>query len=226
MKRIRVVAGRTVLVTAVTAVVLSGCSALSPATISTPYPPADGVGLTLPGTSVLLRDFLVIGTAKDAPAAVLGTVVNDGDSAVEVSLQAPLGTATATAAAGATPATAGQAAQTLVNVAAHGTVRIGPDQTAKMVISDLAVPPGATTTLTAATQAGGRANVELPVMLPQGIYASLTPAPTPSATPTATALATSAAKAGKKKKKKSATSTTATDSATATAAPTATAVTN
>jgi hypothetical protein len=205
VKRIRVVTGRTVLLTAVTAVTLAGCSVLSPATIITPYPAADGVGLVLPGTSVALRDLLVVGTAKDAPATVIGTVVNDGDSPVEVSLQAD-------------PGATGQPTQTLINVGAHSSVQLGPDQTNKMVISDLAVAPGAFTSLSAATQAGGRADINVPVLLPQGIYASLTPAPVPSETASVDPSATATPTPGKstKKKQKSSSTTTPTPTANAT----------
>jgi hypothetical protein len=196
------------LLTAAVAVGLAGCSYLSPAVIATPYAAADGVGLDLPGTAVSLRDFLVVGTAKDAPAAVIGTVVNDGAGPVQVSLQVD-------------PGATGQPSQTLVDVNAHSSVQVGPNQKVTMVIPDLAVAPGAFTGMSAATQTGGRADVSVPVLLPQGVYSSLTPSPVPTATetpsstdsPDATGTPTpTATKSAKKKSSKS----------TSTATPTAT----
>jgi len=180
MQRTRQVGGRTLLIMAALVIGLTGCSDLSPATITTPYPAADGVGIDLPGTQVALRNFLVVSTAQGAPGAVIGSVVNDGGSPIQVSLQTDLGAST-------------QPTQTLVQVGPHASVQLGPDQTQKMVISALAVPPGAVTEISAATALGGRADVAVPVLLPQGQYATLTPGPTATDTakPTSSASPTS-----------------------------------
>ncbi len=199
MKRTRVVAGRTMLVTAAVAVGLAGCSVLSPATVIKPYAAADGVGLDLPGGTVSLRNFLVVGTAKGKPAAVVGTVVNDGPTDVQVGLQSDLG------------ATA-QPTQTVVEVDAHSAVQVGPGQKVTMVIPQLPVDPGSVTAISAATQSGGRADVDVPVLLPQGEYSSLTPSPTPSETATETpenSATPSADSTTSSKKKKSKTTSTA-----------------
>ena len=89
MKRICDVAGRTALVAAALAVGLSGCSALSPSTVTETYPASDGTNTDLPGSSVALRNFLVIGAEKGAPAELVGAVINDGAAPVDVS-QSPL----------------------------------------------------------------------------------------------------------------------------------------
>jgi hypothetical protein len=172
VKRTRVVTGRTVLVTAAISVCLAGCSVLSPSVISS-YPAADGINVSLPGTSVGLRNLVVVGTAKDAPATVVGALVNNGSTTVHVTLQADLGPS-------------GQPAQTAIDIEPHSSVQIGPDQQTTMEISDLAVAPGAVTTISAATQIGGRVDAQVPVMLAEGPYASLTAAPTPTETPTPT----------------------------------------
>jgi hypothetical protein len=197
--RPRDVAGRSALATAVLALSLAGCSLASPATIATPYPAADGVGTDLPGTGVKLRDFLVVGTEKGAPAEVIGAVVNNGSTPIEVSLQADLG------------ATA-QPTQTVVRVAAQSITLLGPQQRTRMEIPDLPVVPGSLTGISAATAAGGRADFSVPVLLPHGPYAGLTPSPTPTETPTPTGSPTSS----KTKKKSSDTTSTQTDTPTAT----------
>jgi hypothetical protein len=195
VKRTRDVAVRTALAVTALAVSLAGCSALSPRVINTPYPAADGVQLNLPGSNVKLRDFLVVGTSVGAPAEVIGVVVNDGSSPARISLQADLG------------ATA-QPTQTLVQVEAHGVVRIGPDQATQMELPQLPVIPGGVLALSAATATGGTANLEVPVVLPEGDYAGLTPAPTTEApTPTET-------KATKSKKDKAKATSTPTTSPT------------
>ncbi len=178
MKRIRYVAGRSALATTALAVVLSGCSALSPAIIAEPYPASDGTNIDLPGTSVVLRNFLVIGAEKGAAGVVLGALANDGTSPVQVSLQADLGETA-------------QPTQTLITVGPKSSVQLGPDQQFEMTIPELPVEPGATTSFTAQTTAGGKTELTVPVLRPQDEYMDVTPAPTteeptPSATPTRT----------------------------------------
>lgn len=173
VKRIRAVASRSALVTAALVVALSGCSELSPAVTATPYPASDGASIDLPGSAVALRNFIVIGAEKGAPAVVVGAVINDGPAEVQVSLQADLGATT-------------QPTQTVVRVGAHSSVQIGPEQAFEMPIPELPVEPGANTSFSAATAAGGKAELSVPVLRPEHEYAELTPAPT-TAAPTATA---------------------------------------
>jgi hypothetical protein len=172
VKRIRDIAGKSALVTAALAVVLSGCSLLSPSIITEPYAAADGVNVDLPGSTVALRNLIVIGAEKGEPAVVLGAVVNSGSSDVEVSLQADLGETT-------------QPSQTVVRVNANSSVQLGPGQKFEMEIPELPVEPGANTTLSAATMTGGRTELTVPVLRPEDHYASITPAPTTPAPTTA-----------------------------------------
>jgi hypothetical protein len=151
----------------------AGCSALSPSTITKPYPAADGTNVDLPGSAVALRNFLVVGTAKGAQASVVGSVVNDGSTAVQVSLQAPLGATE-------------QPKATVVDVQPHSSVRIGPGEQTVMLLPELTVVPGALTALSAATTAGGTTEFSVPVIPPQAEYAQLTPSPSPSPSPSPT----------------------------------------
>jgi hypothetical protein len=170
VKRTREFAGRTVLATAVLALGLTGCSAISPSVVKT-YPASDGVAADLPGSTVALRNFLVVGSEKGSAAEVIGALVNSGTAPVQVSLQAAVGASA-------------QPTQTVVTVPANSITQVGPDQTTTMEIADLAVVPGSVLGITAATGGGGRADLNVPVLLPQGEYASLTPAPAPTDTPT------------------------------------------
>jgi hypothetical protein len=171
VKRTFDVAGKTVVATALLAFGLAGCSAINPAVITTPYPASDGVAASLPGTSVALRNFLVVGAAKGSAAEVVGAVVNTGSTPVQVSLQAAVGASS-------------QPTQTQLTVPANAIMQVGPGQATDMQIADLAVDPGQVLGLTASTAAGGRADLSVPVLLPQNEYADLTPGPTPTDTAT------------------------------------------
>ena len=225
MKRTRVVAAKTALATGVLALGLAGCAVTSPAVIRTPYPASDGIDADLPGTDVGLRNLIVIGAAKGTEAELIGSVINTGTADARINLQAAVGES-------------GQPSQTTVAVGAGETVQFGPgDNQTPVTITDLAVAPGDVTGLTASTTSGGRVDLSVPVLTPEGDYAGITPpaaTQTPSAGPTgspsssADATATDAAATGvtptdgstpqstnnsKKKKKK--------DEATATETPTA-----
>jgi hypothetical protein len=167
VKRIRDVVGRTALVTAVLAIGLSGCSELSPSIVTEPYPASDGTNAELPGSTVALRNFLVIGAEKGKPAELIGAVVNDSAEAVDVAFQTD-------------PGGGAQPAQAVVKVEPYSTVQIGPEQKNTLSIPQLSVEPGATTSLSAATTAGGRTEITVPVLRPEDEYASITPGPTPS----------------------------------------------
>jgi hypothetical protein len=167
--------GKTVLgsaVLAIGALGLSACSAISPTVIGT-YPASDGVGADLPGTQISLRNFLAVGAQKGAPAEVIGAVVNDGQTAVQVLLQAAVGDTA-------------QPTQARITVGPGSIVQLGPGQPTDLAISDLAVQPGGVLGLTAMTADGGRTDLQIPVVLPAGNYTSVTPAATPTETPTPT----------------------------------------
>ena len=174
MKRTRVVAAKTALAAGAVALGLTGCSVTNPATIKDPYPPSDGINADLPGSQVLLRNLIVIGAEQGGDAELIGSVVNQGDQDARVNLQAAVGES-------------GQPSQTTVAVGAGQTVQFGPGSNQTPVsISGLAVPPGDVTGMTASTESGGRVDLNVPVLPPEGDYADVTPAatPTPSATST------------------------------------------
>ncbi len=180
MKRTRVVAAKTALAAGAVALGLAGCSVTNPAVIKEPYPASDGIDADLPGTDVLLRNLIVIGAEQGAEAELIGSVINNGDEDARVNLQAAVGES-------------GQPSQTTVSVGARQVVQFGPgaDQT-PVSITALAVPPGDVTGLTASTTSGGRVDLSVPVLPPEGDYASVTPAasPTSSSSPGASEEAT------------------------------------
>jgi len=152
--------------------VLTGCSVLSPATTITPYAPSDGVNVDL-SDDVALRNFLVVGSEKGGPGAVVGAIVNDGDRTVTVELATQLGEAA-------------QPSQTRVSVPPGGQVLVAPGARNEMVVDELPVGPGEMLEMSAAAASAGAKFFEAPVLQPQGEYASLTAAPT-TAPPTPTA---------------------------------------
>ena len=172
MKRTRVVAAKTALAAGVVAVGLAGCSVTSPAVIRTPYPASDGIDADLPGTDVGLRNLLVIGAAKGSEAELTGSVINSGTTDARINLQAAVGET-------------GQPSQTTVAVGAGESVQFGPgaNQT-PVTITDLAVAPGDVTGLTASTTSGGRVDLSVPVLPPEGDYVGITPSASPAVTPT------------------------------------------
>jgi hypothetical protein len=158
---------------------LTGCSAMSPATIETPYDASDGVNVDL-GQQIGLRNFLVVAKEKGAPAAVLGSVVNDSDQETTVELTAQLGETT-------------QPSVTRISVPAQSRVLIVPGGRQQMIIPELPVEPGAVLDMSAAAADAGATYFEAPVVPAAGSYSSLTappttapPTPTPAASPSGT----------------------------------------
>jgi hypothetical protein len=150
------------------AVVASGCSIASPATIRTPYAAGDGsngeVGV------VKFRNFLAVSAAEGKPGVVVGAVTTEGTQSARVQLtvldadgRTALGETTVTVKPG-----------ELV------TVGSGTDATA-LQLRNVPVQPGAVLTLRATTDAGN-ADLSLPVLAPENQYKTITPSAEPSAT--------------------------------------------
>jgi len=144
---------------ALAALLLAGCSALSPITTAYPYNPSDGVRVEL-GSTLKAENLLVISAAKDKPGALVGGLTNLGTADARVTL-APQGASKAT-----------------VRVPAGGTVLLGSDLDPPIELDTVSVPPGALLPVTISTPDGGSEQVSVPVLdgtLPQ--YATLVPSP-------------------------------------------------
>lgn len=137
------------------AAVLSSCSATNPITTTKDYSPSDGVSITL--GDVTARNMLVVTAGAGETGALQGTVANSSDSEIAVTL------------------TSGSHKVGVITVPANGAVQIGGD-TGKTLEFTVPEPPGALTTIGAATGPGGSTSVAIPVLdgtLPE--YATLVP---------------------------------------------------
>lgn len=151
------------------AAVLSGCQVMSPLQTTVPYQPADGVAVDL--GAVQIRDLVVISRARGKAGTLSGMVVNNGTEPVTVSFAA--------AAAAAAPGDS-----VMAQAPAEKQTRLsGVPGTAPVTLPSIDVAPGGIIRLTVSTPAGGASDVSVPVLLPDGIYATITPAPIVSVGP-------------------------------------------
>lgn len=155
--------------------VLAGCSATNPATTATPYAASDGSNaeIDVNGTTLKLRNFLLVGTGKDKPGVLVGAIANSGAQPITVTFTvigtvngnpAPMGSGTVTAAPG-------------------GLTLVGPGG-ADVTIASLPGDPGVVLQLRADTPAGGQ-SLNVPVLPTSGPYASVSPGVVASASPSA-----------------------------------------
>lgn len=139
---------------AAAALLVSGCAVFSPVQTDEPYIPADGVPLTIPGLT--LRNLAVV-TGTDAGTGVLiGQVVNETGSAVDVSFGIEGG---------------GQASAP-TTVAAYSGDTIS-DTSEQVELPGVPAPPGAMVTLTVTTAEAGQNVVQVPVLLDDRFYTGL-----------------------------------------------------
>jgi hypothetical protein len=134
----------------------SGCAVFSPVQTDEPYIPADGVRLTITGLE--LRNLAVVTTSEGGSGVVVGQVVNDGSSAVDVQFGVQGGS--------------GSPASTAVPAHSGDTIS---DATRKVELSSLPAKAGQMVTLTVTTREAGENVVLVPVLLDQGIYEGLVP---------------------------------------------------
>ena len=147
------------------AVALTGCQTQSPIQTQFSYQPADGVAVSL--GDVQVRDLLVVASAKDQPGALSGAVVNNGDSDVKVSFATASG------------------AQAEVTVPAHDSAKLA-DAANVTSLPSVTANPGSLIEMEVSTPSGGAQQVKVPVLLPQGYYATITPSATSTSTPSVT----------------------------------------
>jgi hypothetical protein len=135
---------------------LASCAVFSPTTTQTSYAPADGVSAQV-GT-VAARNLLIVGNSG-SDALLSGALVNEGSSAESVSIS-----------------TEGLASPVTVNVPPGTLVELGSEtgQTS-VVIGDLKAKDGALTPVTLSTPSGGQVSTQVPIALPEGPFATVTP---------------------------------------------------
>ena len=144
---------------------------MSPIQTNVPYQPADGVAVDL--GDVQIRDLVVVSGAKGDVGTLSGMVVNKGTTSVTITFSA--------GAAGATGAT-GESA-TAQAPADRQTRLSGVEGAPPITLPSIDAAPGGVVKVTVSTPAGGASEVSVPVLLPDGIYASITPAPVQSSAP-------------------------------------------
>jgi hypothetical protein len=166
---------------------LSGCQVMSPIQTDVPYQPADGVAVDL--GDVQVRDLVVVSAAKGDAGILSGMVINNGTETVTVTFAVR-----ATDANGAATDTTGISAQ--ADIPAGTAIRLsGVDGTTPVTLTSIATAPGGILGITVSTPAGGAPEVSVPVLLPTGYYAAITPAPAPTTTTPTPAPTTSPAPA-------------------------------
>ena len=149
----------TLAATLASAAVLSGCQVMSPIQTNVAYQPANGVAVDL--GDVQIRDLVVVSRAEGEVGTLSGMVVNSGTQPVTISFAAG-------AAGGSVMAQAPAEKQTRLS---------GVVGTTPITLPNIDAAPGGILKLTVSTPAGGASEVSVPVLLPDGIYASITPAP-------------------------------------------------
>jgi hypothetical protein len=147
------------------ALALSGCQVTSPQQTTVPYQPADGVNVTL--GDVKVNDLVVVTSAKGKEGVLSGQVINNGTQAATVTFSA-----------------AGGGPQLTKQVAARSTTRLsGEPGVSPVTLPTVSVEPGSMLGLSIGTSSAGTDQVDVPVLLPDLYYATITPAP-PSASAT------------------------------------------
>ena len=138
---------------------LSGCQT-SPIQTDVPYQPADGVAVDL--GDVQIRNLLIITASRGEVGTLSGLVVNKSKEAVTVTF------------------TAGPGVDGLArtSIPAGGQTRLsGVEGATPVTLPRIAAAPGDIIKVIVSTPAAGAPEVSVPVLLPTGYYASLTPAP-------------------------------------------------
>ena len=161
--------------------VLAACSATNPAQTQEPYLPADGIPASI--GAVQARDLLIVAQSKGATGVLSGSVINTGAQPIAVTFL----TVADSQGAGGTGGT---------------TIQLGAGQQQRISgvqFPNLPASPGSLTGIVLKTTAGLQ-NVNVPVLLPDGPYSTLTatagPSPATSATSGDTAGATTGATTG------------------------------
>ena len=211
---LRMASLRPALAAAGVAIALAGCSATNPATIATPFNPAEGGSAQLGGEpgngggdgnyqgngGIKLRNFIVVSQGKNAPGVISGGISNDTDQAATVQLQLsapgsdgqpqPVGTSFSV------PVKPGQYVHIGNPAGGSGTASASSTQSGSALpgtgpsvwlqVPSVPQPAGAFITMNARTTQLGGTSFNVPVLPPVEYYASLTPTPSASASASAT----------------------------------------
>lgn len=151
--------------TALAAVLLSGCSAFSEQTTGLDYAPSDGVQGELDQVGV--RNAFVVASGAGSPGTLVGSLVNNGDEDVTVTLTSEV------------PGLSGD-----IEVPAGQVVMLGPDGDETVETPQVGTVPGRHLLLAFSTDGGTALELDVPVLdgtLPE--YADLVPTEAPAPEP-------------------------------------------
>lgn len=157
------------------ATLLAACSTQSQAQTNVPYQPADGINLNL--GAIDARGLLVVSAAKNAAGVMVGSLINSGPDPVTVTFL--------TVEQAQSNATDGPS----MDVKAYSQTPISGVQ-----LASVPAAPGDLTTVVLQSSKAGQLFANVPVLLPDGYYSTLTATTAPT-TATTTATTASAATA-------------------------------
>jgi hypothetical protein len=146
---------------------LSACSTMSPIQTAESYDPGDGVPATI--GQVTARNLLIVSDEKNGPGTLSGSLLNQGDSPIDVRFQTQKESE-----AGGTPSVA-------IPLAGREQLQI-----TEVTFPNVDAAPGEYTGIYMMTTAG-KTLVSVPVLAPDGFYEDLRPAeatPAPTGTET------------------------------------------
>jgi hypothetical protein len=131
---------------------------MSPVQTNVSYQPSDGVAVDL--GDVQIRDLVVVTSAKGGVGAFSGMVVNNGTKPVTITF-----------------ATGADTFVSAVAPAKTQTRLSGVEGTNATTLPNIAAAPGGILKVTIGTPAAGASEVSVPVLAPDGYYATIRPAP-------------------------------------------------
>ncbi|WP_336922484.1 hypothetical protein [Aquipuribacter sp. SD81] len=139
---------------AVSATLLGGCSFWSRDVVLEPYAPADGLQAEL--GDVLVRNVLVVSEGSGEPGVVSGALVSRSEEDTVVLVEAG-------------------GSDAVVEVGAGETVFLGTEDGEQVEIETVEEAAGAATPVTFTSETVGAVTIVVPVQLPEGAYAEITP---------------------------------------------------
>ena len=175
---------RALLLAAAVALSVSACSEFSPPLVAD-YNAADGVSGTITdpasGATLDLRNFVVVAGDSGGVGRLVGTVVNNGSTPVQLSVIAD-------------QSATGVTGQAQITVPAFGVAKIGFDDGQEVLLNNVPAA-GKFLAISPKTDAGGSVAMDIPVVPAVGYYATLAPptalpSPSPTAVPSGTASGT------------------------------------
>lgn len=164
---------------------LTGCALTAPPTVLEPYEASSGVSADLTD-DLLVRGLVVVSPGQGRPGELVGAIVNRTDRPAVVQIQAD-------------PDETSMPTQSRVTVPAGGSVRLGPQGESRVTLASVPKAPGGNLALSVATPSAGAETLSVPIVLPEGPFASHGPAlgrrgnggalvgtPSPTSTPRST----------------------------------------